>query len=48
VGEVSQGGERDGALANPGAKALAAGNAQVTLENDEGLEPLVYKITVSP
>lgn len=47
VGELSQGGRRDGALFNPGAKALAVGSATVTLENSEGLEPLVFKIQVT-
>lgn len=47
VGELMQGGERDGATYNPGAKALAVGNATVTLENSAGLEALVYKVQVT-
>lgn len=47
VGELTQGGERDGALFNPGAKALSVGTATVTLENAEGLEALVFKIQVT-
>lgn len=47
VGELTQGGQRDGAMFNPGAKALSAGTATVTLENSEGLEALVFKIQVT-
>jgi hypothetical protein len=48
VGELAQGGVTDGALTNPGGRALAVGAATITLENAEGLQPLIYKITVNP
>jgi hypothetical protein len=47
VGELMQGGERDGATYNPAAKALSVGSATVTLENSAGLEALVFKVQVT-
>lgn len=47
VGDLTQGGEKDGAMFNPGAKALSAGTATVTLANEKGLEALVIKVTVT-
>lgn len=47
VGDLTQGGEKDGAMFNPGAKALSPGTATVTLANEKGLEALVIKVTVT-
>lgn len=47
VVSVSKGGKKDGATFNPGALALAAGEATVTLEDTKGMDALVYTITVT-
>ncbi|MCU0277620.1 MAG: hypothetical protein MUF33_01450 [Candidatus Nanopelagicales bacterium] len=44
---VTQGGERDGAVFNPGAEALTVGEATVTLVDTEGEDALEYRITVT-
>lgn len=46
VGELRHGAEADGSKIQPGAKALAVGSVTVTLENAEGHDPLIYKISV--
>lgn len=48
VGELTQGVEAADAKLRPGAKALGVGSATITLENADGHEPLLYKITVIP
>jgi hypothetical protein len=45
---VTQGGEKDGAVFNPGAEALAVGTATVTLTDTESnLDAMVYTVTVT-
>ncbi len=47
VVSVEAGGERDGAMFNPGAKALSVGEATVTLEDPAGMDALQFNITVT-
>ena len=44
--ELTPGGELDGAIFNPGATALAAGNVTITLTNGTSGEVLTFEITI--
>jgi hypothetical protein len=44
--ELTPGGEKDGAIFNPGAKALATGNVIVSLRNEATGEGLTFVITI--
>jgi hypothetical protein len=44
--DVSAGGESGGAIFNPGATALAAGVATVTLTHEGSGEVLIFTITI--
>lgn len=47
VVSVQPGGERDGAVFNPGGEALQVGEATVTLSDPEGMDALEFTITVT-
>jgi hypothetical protein len=48
VVSVTKGGEKDGAVFNPGGEALAVGTATVTLTDAESdLDAMVYTVTVT-
>lgn len=47
VVSVEPGGRRGGATFNPGATALATGEAVVTLADSEGMDALEFRITVT-
>ena len=44
--ELTPGGEKDGAIFNPGAKALATGNVIVSLTNEATGENLTFVLTI--
>lgn len=44
--ELTPGGEKDGAIFNPGAKALATGDVIVSLRNEATGESLTFVITI--
>jgi len=44
--ELTPGGEKDGAIFNPGAKALATGNVIVSLTNEATGERLTFVLTI--
>lgn len=47
VVSVEPGGERDGAMFNPGATALSVGEATVTLADPAGMDALQVTVTVT-